>query len=767
MRDQKDLTRDKASAKAKAAQAQSPPDSHLDSVLYEEISKIADMLSKSTDWTCESVVNALLDHVIPRFRSSSVETSKVLGVAMRPHMNEMILRKLNNITEAPSATRLCTLHVETGISVTKPALSLITRMLETLCEMRTKKVQFNSVQEYQNMISLRIALFEDVLETWRILLFPRHLTVRLYKGQLDSSKIEWPPRRFHLPNPMPVRATMTVPEVDKALLKLFPEVANVDRRLTRIIAITTYTLLTDPDQRNPQLVLEAMDFLKPVEKILRLGILGETEIARIFSSHPTLRDYVLKRWRAIIKSTNEPLPSGHPREMDEAESRKALDMALSAQDYREAEKLWNRFKMSTPSSKEGRNEAALLRQIRHFLYVFMTLNATSTAASVWSHLEVLGLKPDVATWTSLLRGVKASRNAAAIGAVWSQLLESGTKPDATAWTTRISALSQANNHRLALGALDEMFAAWRNNEPGAVQPSIIHVNAALSGLTQRGMAEEAHKLVLWADKQDIKPDVFTFNMLLDLSNKFETISRLTILRDMTDRQVEPDDATLTLLVVPELEKMGNWSAEDQANYTKDALDEMAKAGMKANMIAYGKLIHVLMKRGQAASQAIMVVLEDIWKKSGADLSPHLYTILVDYYYSHKPPDCDAVEKMISVKGLAVEKLSSADRVFWERVIHGSAQAGRIDFSVEIWNKIIKSGRGNRIEPPVSLNVSHVLLQELVVNGMGTEAKRVVDTMVKWAGSRAKQDSVASLAVILRHRFFHLARHQGLFEHQYV
>ena len=743
--------------------------------LYGEISKVVDMLSQSKDWSCESVLNTLLEHVIPRLRSSNIETSRLLRVVMRPHMNEMVARKLNNITEAPSATRLCALHVEAGINVTKPGLSLLSSMLKTLCEMRTKKTQFNSVQEYQNMISLRTTLFEDVLGTWRILLFPRHLTGRLYKGQPESSNIEWPPRRFHLPNSIPVRATMTAPEVDRALLKLFPEVANVDRRLTRIIAITTYTLLTDPDQENPQLLLEAIDFLRPIEKILRLGILGETEISGMFSSHPTLRDYVLKRWLTIIKGTKESLPPGGRREADEAESRKALDMALSAQDYREAEKLWIRFKMSTPSSGQDRNETAILRQIRHFLYVFMTLNATDIAAKVWSHLDVLKLRPDVATWTSLLQGVKASRDVAAIEAVWSQLLESGTKLDAAAWTTRISALSQANNHRLALGALDQMCQAWRNSEPGAVQPTITHVNAALSGLTHRRMAEEAHKLVLWADKQGIRPDVFTFNILLDLSNKVETISRLAILKDMTDKQVQPNHATLTLILAPELEKMGDWLAEDQANYTKVVLDEMEKAGMKANMITYAKLIHVLIKRGQVASRAIMVVLEDIWNKSGADLSPHLYTMLVQYYYSHEPPDCDAVDKIISVKGLAVEKLSGADRVFWERVIHGSAQAGRIEFSMEVWDKVVKSGRGNHIEPPVSLNVSHVLLQKLVINCMETEAKRVVDTIVKWAGSKAKKQSAASLVSILRHRFFHLARNQGLlervdvgqFEHHYV
>jgi hypothetical protein len=187
------------------------------------------------------------------------------------------------------------------------------------------------------------------------------------------------------------------------------------------------------------------------------------------------------------------------------------------------------------------------------------------------------------------------------------------------------------------------------------------------------------------------------------------------------------------------------------------------------MQTYAKILHLLLKWGDRVKEPVKAVLAHILGQ-GLELTSHIYTMLADHYFTRDPPDCGAVADLISNHKLHDNR--SIDRVFWERVVSGYAQAGEHAQALEIFDRVF-AGRNVQEGTTITFSTLYDLLKPLVMAGDGPNAVRVVEAARKIGtaegaggsgGGKVRDTGAGGTADGKRywkHRFWHLAYEHGL------
>lgn len=378
--------------------------------------------------------------------------------------------------------------------------------------------------------------------------------------------------------------------------------------------------------------------------------------------------------------------------------------------------------------------------IDDFIMAFTAVRRPQRAVDVWTAMEVEGIVPTLKTWTAMIDGCKKANNPTGLENVWKKLVATGLQLDSVVWTARIVGLMKCRQPEAALRALREM--QLLSKEPGGVPLDITAVNAAVSGLVRLNSLSAAKDVLAWASQYGIEPDTVTYNSLLSpLVQRGEAEQVHELLKTMIQHGVQPDSATWTILLDGLMSSLNGASTPaEQRACIESLFSEMENVGLQANMETFARMVYLILRpetpfpeqQTHHHTQGAVAAILDHIRSKRLKPSPHIHTMLIDYYFSRSPPAYDDVRDLLIGFGFDVDvqegsaihdQPSHLDKVLLERLIRGYALTGSVGHAFHLFKRC-QGLAGSSI----TLDALEDLVRSLVDAGMMAQAKQVVDAV---------------------------------------
>ncbi|KAI0887199.1 uncharacterized protein GGS22DRAFT_156414 [Annulohypoxylon maeteangense] len=586
------------------------------------------------------------------------------------------------------------------------------------------------------------------------------------------------------------------PRLDKYSLKRFSEKGNFPEAFskafphfrmdqigppTAILAIATHALLIDPQRSNQVLRRRATRLISRVGYLITYVNYRQTALrSHVAQSFPALENYVMTQWTKIKQDLKErigvidpsavgaesrdALPPDNREDINERSLTYHLHLAIPARNTREVDWRWTTFLMAPPGTSDPNVPPARAKILKNypdifdlFIYTRMALNQPEKALQALRTLRSVGIKPTLKTWNVMLDGCKKAHNINGIRNVWAKLIASEMKLDMMLWTTRISGLVECGDTFGAIEALGEMVKLWeessKDESSKAIKPTIEPVNAVFSGLLLQNQVTEAENLLDWAIDQGIEPDIYTYNPLLRrYIQEGRTSAVRKLFETMKERGINADAATFTTLIDVAFSQIDPDDQEGEARAVTNILESMEKVGLEVNLQNYAKIIYKLLQGDATTKSAVQHVLLHLWNR-GYELTQHIYTMLVDYYFSQDPADINAIDSLLQRRRII--DYDDADVVFYDRIILGYSLAGLPERALHYYYKLARSGV---ITP---LNTQSKILLALIQKNLEEEARDFVESSRSIYEEKHKNGEVK--VELWDHIFWRLAATHGLLE----
>ncbi|KOS16628.1 Pentatricopeptide repeat-containing protein [Escovopsis weberi] len=419
--------------------------------------------------------------------------------------------------------------------------------------------------------------------------------------------------------------------------------------------------------------------------------------------------------------------------------------------------LWNDVKASAEENQ------AFAKEMQHspdfldeWIFVLCAIRGGTKVQEALDLMQRVHLRPTMRTYTNMMHGWKICKEIDKIEALWAKLVKSGIKLDAFIWTERISSLIEAEP-QAGIQALAEMQALWkaavaRNAPHMAVQPSIEVVNAAFKGLITLDR-KAAFDVIEWAGREQIKPNVRTYNILIQQSFRNDPPDDIQgILKAMEQQGIQPDEATFTILLEEVLGGISGEAAPKQVAAVQGAFEQMAAAGFRPNPMTYAKMLYAVTDFASGgADEAIAAVLGHM-RENRVAITPEIVTILIERAIRTDPKDLDAVRRILQEHGFA--RIGHGDQTLWERVMSAHAVAGDTAGALAIFDDLALLDR-----PVTSLPCLRNLLGALIASARMDDASRVVQTVLQ---HKIKKIEGPGDTRYWKHAFWFMAREHALF-----
>ncbi|KAI2630655.1 hypothetical protein GGR54DRAFT_163296 [Hypoxylon sp. NC1633] len=783
----KEIVREQTSRKDVPASTDSKSN-NMDLALVQAIANLERMIEKGNP---EADAYAYLQTVVyPILPGPNVAVPRIFYRVVSRLMEKIVSAKKEAIrfTKLPTVADIFRVHRDIGEMNPQRWAMLVGELVKAIVETghSSEEQQPDAVDEN---LATRDAMLTELVESWKVLSMPKVMPVapdnELTDGFWFPRLVKYSLRKFEDTGNFPAAFSSVFP--DYRPVQLGAPVA--------VLAIATYALLLDPQRSNPDVRQSATRFVTRVGNLIKFVKYRDKALqSHLAHNFPGLENYVMSQWPNIkeyLKDKFESMAgSATPREpskpshlpspvykslLSQLNRVHELKRFHGTRSRQHVDELWQKFVGSHQDIAP--NKAAELRNqpgiFDLFISVRMALNQPDQAIAALATLRQVGLKPTLRTWTSMLDGCKKARNVNAIRNVWAKLAGSGLKLDMRLWTARVSGLIEGGDVQGGIQALEEMTRLWnessKDENSTAVKPTIEPVNAALVCLVRQDEVSAAENLLVWAGRQGIEPDIFTFNALLSRfisdgrNNRDRDVRRLFAL--MKDTGVDADETTFTIILNASMSKISPGDTESQAKVVAGVLDDMQAAGLEANLRTYGKMISNLLQSSKDsdndndhAMEALKAVLAHLWDH-GHELSPHIYTMLVKGYFTRHPPDLEAVDALLQRRRLL--DCEDFDKVFWDTVIKGYLRAGQVSKALEITYRLGDAGA------VIVLSTQEGLLQALLQHGREADATALVAKLrsVFEKGHRLGGYGSDELeqAVFWRHPFWRAAEMAGVFE----
>jgi pentatricopeptide repeat protein len=737
----------------------------LDMTLVQDIGKLQQMLDMNAPVAMG--YNFLKTELYPGIRPNGAHIPQIFFSVVSNLMQKVISVKMHNMwaPDLPTVAEIFRVCADIGEMRPGQWIVLVSNLVDHLCKMSTSPADYPSVEEYEKQIALRDEVVMDLVESWKVLSLPKYMVVKPSADEHGIIDGFWFPRL----DKFAVKRFARSNHFTLAFSSLFPQYPPVvlGSKLT-VLAIATFLLLMDKTRSNVDARRSASRFMARVAHLISfVGINEKTLQKTMADTSPSTKSYIMEQWPEIqshLKHVNQTYAQSAewqeaiivPKRTSDLPDAffigKRLSQAYGTRNSGEVDRIWEEFSSSKDKTEDGTPE---LRKYPHlfdsFLNTYMALNQPDKAIEVWNTLPKVGLRPTLKSWNVMLDGCRKARNVSGLKAVWNRLVFSGTKLDVAIWTTRIVALMESDEPKAGIDALEEMAALWKAGKQkevnDAVQPTIEPVNAALSGLVRLQNTAGAQKLLAWAKVQGIKPDVITFNLLLrpairegrdnDVKAIFQTMKTLG---------VHADAATFTIVLDGTLTRVAAGDADKQLEVVAAVFKEMQAVGLETNLQTYGKMVYLLLRSGDRARESVKVVLAHLWGQ-GHELSPHIYTMLVEHYFSCHPPDLAAVDSLLRRRRHL--DYDDMDRVFYDRVIKGYALVGDTNTALDIYRKLSATGL------LVGLATQLELLKALFEAQRMDDARSMIEETIK------KYQEQHGEGPWRGHAYWHLAARNGI------
>lgn len=694
---------------------------------YNDLARLKPMLrSQSIEACLEFFLTKVWNNVPPGGRNQLL---KQRGTILMTRVVEAKMADWDN-EKLPSLAQVTQLLYGLGSLSCKKWAESVMSLIRNLVTRSTAKTDYPDAGAYERSMARKDVLLQDMVDTWIMFNRRRMSPNRSFRfPELDEAQLLKYARSG---------------EAMKAINMIFPHIWGNDFLPIRPLAIASFVVLSDPAHSSLEAQEKAKPFLDPMGKVLASVAIWKTGLQSIFTGHPDVLAYVLSRWNSLVSQLRQTDgPKRRPQKIvskpevirhggpNEKHIMQKVNTALGMSDSDAVEAAWALFWGTEAVLSEDRKAELqdMVKTFHHFIMAFTALHRPQRALEVWESMIRIGAQPTVKTWTSLIEGCRRSKNAVGIENVWRKLLASGLEVDEAAWSARVVGLISCGEPEAGLRALDEMLHQS--------ELTIAPINAALAALIRLNAMSAARKVLDWASRNNIEPDIRTFNTLLrPLVVQGNAAQVESLLKMMKEKGVEPDAATYTVLLEGIIGSSKDTDPAEQVRSINDLFSQMDAAGVQANMQTFGRMLYLLLgEPGANSYEAVEAIRRHIQSK-GLHMSTHMHTILLNHYFGLDPPNLAAVEDLMNKDGLKWRMFvrRGLDKVFWERVIKGYAVAGEVERAFEIFEQV------NNIGAALTLDTLATLLRSLVRAGKREEARKTVEIV-----KRHRQNSYVSPA----------------------
>ena len=371
--------------------------------------------------------------------------------------------------------------------------------------------------------------------------------------------------------------------------------------------------------------------------------------------------------------------------------------------------------IARPLKVQGTTSWIPTKLYNSFLYAFMTLRRSDKAINVWNHMVLSGRQPEQAAWGAMLNGCQRAKDPRSIEIIWEKMRAAGVKPDARSWTSRIGGLIHSGKWDAGIRALDEMgeiakeavrSAEFRNRTrhprelstladdiAEIAKPNTATINVVLAGLTKTGKGDLCPRILAWAKDMGINLDIVTYNTLLRHAVRDGNPEKASkLLQQMEALNIQPDVVTFTIIIDGMFRDDALASSKQSTKERQEAvaavLVQMERNGVQANLFSYGTIIDNLLKSSTPNPRAARAVLDHMAKRD-IKPSPHIYTILLTYYFSQDPPDLAALDVLWN--RIRLER-GVVDHIFYDRMLEGYGSLGEFGKMMAFLRKMAKEGK---------------------------------------------------------------------------
>ncbi|KAI9711182.1 MAG: hypothetical protein M1820_002169 [Bogoriella megaspora] len=375
---------------------------------------------------------------------------------------------------------------------------------------------------------------------------------------------------------------------------------------------------------------------------------------------------------------------------------KQLSRALEKRNSKFLETLWGRALEYHDLSQKS---------YESFIYTFMNMGLPESAINAWNSMIASGHTPTVVTWTSMLQGCRHERDVEALKSIWQKMRNAGVQPDTHAWNVRIYGLIRGGKVREGLIGLQEMTAEWQaaakrivadpknaTEEDKAVPKPDVHIlNSVISTLSRGSQDDHINKVFQWAKAIGIKPDIVTYNaQIAQVIRRGDTQKAYALLNSMSKEDIAPNIVTLTILLDALFQDpaLTSCTPSEQRDIVLNFLSSIEQHGLEASAYSYSKIVDRLLKHHNNTIAARAVLAHMSQRKMPP--SPALYTILLTHYLSRSPPDIAAVDALMYE--IEVTPNAVTDRVFYDRMVEGYADAGEVGRMMTTLGKMSREGK---------------------------------------------------------------------------
>lgn len=409
----------------------------------------------------------------------------------------------------------------------------------------------------------------------------------------------------------------------------------------------------------------------------------------------------------------EPFIAGRTQEYLDSGLKTAIRMATERKDQHELEKLWSEYQYATLETNPGERKrpprTGSAEVCNSFLYGYMALRLPDKAIEVWNHMETSKLPRNLKSWDTMMMGCRIAHDPDAMEAVWAQMQPMGVQPDVQCWTTRVAGLLEGRRSETcptAIMALDEMGRRWLKaarsvhgeetklqdlthvgDVNGVAKPAITVVNAAVSRMLVKGLSQDAFRVLAWAGKFGVQPDIATYNVLLRHYVREGRNQEADALISSLHRDgLVPDTATFSTLLEETFRSNTPKTVEEQQELVEEIFASMEEQGFKADAHTYGKVIHELLQTADGNLTVVNAVMERMNRRNHKP-TIFIYTDLIKYYFRRPSPDLDAVRVLIDQVKKHEALAGQVNIVFWASALEGYARAGDTTSALMIFGQV--------------------------------------------------------------------------------
>jgi pentatricopeptide repeat protein len=230
------------------------------------------------------------------------------------------------------------------------------------------------------------------------------------------------------------------------------------------------------------------------------------------------------------------------------------------------------------------------------------------------------------------------------------------------------------------------------------KPSIEVINGAISALLRKKIVRMSHErrvkyvsdLLKWSANFQIRPDAYTYNNLIRLYMQGgDTATAYKILTQMEKDGVKGDIITHNMLIAAAFDNgaFDDLTPEQQTTRILSIFNDLEAHGMKMNDTVYSTVINRLLKDYDNYT-SILAVMSHMTERNFAPTA-YTYTSLITHYFQAEPPNIRAVDGLVHY--LFTGKRSHTDKVLYDRLIEGYSRFGEVGSMMMVLVRMSKQG----------------------------------------------------------------------------